>query len=51
MVLIPSFFKMESSAVSTESIPLILPSPPAYRQASAGERDRVRGNSGDCNEI
>jgi hypothetical protein len=31
--------------------PLTLPSPPAYRQAGAGERDRVRGDTIECNEI
>jgi hypothetical protein len=31
--------------------PLTLPSPPAYRQAGAGERDRVRGDTNGCNEI
>lgn len=30
--------------------PFILPSPPASRQAGAGERDRVRGDTIGCNE-
>jgi hypothetical protein len=47
-----TYLKTNTSAFSFLTRGLFtLPSPPAYRQAGAGERERVRGDTIGYNEI